>query len=52
MKKLGFGKKGSEGDDPNRSALFGSRSSKKSCQPLHHQIHMRKTINLQILTPS
>lgn len=30
MKKLGFGKKGSEGDDPNRSALFGSRSSKKS----------------------
>ncbi|KAI9877901.1 MAG: hypothetical protein M1830_002492, partial [Pleopsidium flavum] len=30
MKKFGFGKKGSEGDDPNRSAIFGSRSAKKS----------------------
>ncbi|KAI9878131.1 MAG: Protein transport protein S9 plasma membrane t-SNARE [Pleopsidium flavum] len=30
MKKFGFGKKGSEGDDPSRSAIFGSRSAKKS----------------------
>lgn len=30
MKKFGFKKKDSEGDDSNRSALFGSRSAKKS----------------------
>lgn len=32
MKKLGFGKKG-DGDDSNRSALFGSRSKNKSPNP-------------------
>ncbi|KAI5462953.1 hypothetical protein BGZ63DRAFT_178737 [Mariannaea sp. PMI_226] len=31
MKKFGFGKKGDDGDDSNRNALFGSR--KKSSQP-------------------
>ena len=30
MKKFGFKKKDSDGDDSNRSALFGSRSAKKS----------------------
>jgi len=30
MKKFGFSKKGEEGDDSSRSALFGSRSSKNA----------------------
>ncbi|EFW17224.1 Protein transport protein S9 plasma membrane t-SNARE [Coccidioides posadasii str. Silveira] len=33
MRKLGFGKKGEDGDDDNRRALFGSRSKAKSPAP-------------------
>ena len=32
MKKFGFGKKGDDGDDPNRGALFGSRKKPASNQ--------------------
>ena len=33
MKKFGFGKKGEDGEDSNRLALFGSRSKSKSPAP-------------------
>ena len=33
MKKFGFGKKGDDGDDSNRLALFGSKSKSKSPAP-------------------